>query len=60
MIITVTLEVEDLKQGIDFVDAELEDFDIAYKYIAMAHIIKFVNDKGDVIKELKNRFGYIK
>jgi hypothetical protein len=57
MIIKITLEVEDLNHGIDFIDAELEDFDIPYNYIQMAHVIEFVNDKGDVIKEFKNRFG---
>ena len=53
----MTLEVEDLNHGINFIDAELEDFDIPYNYIQMAHVIEFVNDKGDVIKVLKNRFG---
>jgi hypothetical protein len=56
----IILNVEDLKHGIDFIDAELEDFNIDPRLIFMAHVIKFVNDKGDVIKVLKNRFGVTK
>jgi hypothetical protein len=56
MIVTVTLEVKDLKHGINFIDAELEDFNIDLMLIRMADIVEFVNDEGDVIKEFKNRF----
>jgi hypothetical protein len=60
MILKITLEVEDLNHGIDFIDAELEDFNIDPRLIFMAHVVEFVNDKGDVIKVLKNRFGVTK
>jgi hypothetical protein len=56
MIVTVTLEVKDLKHSIDFVDAKLEDFNIDLRLIRMADIVEFINDEGAVIKEFKNRF----
>ena len=62
MIIKITLTPSDLNKSIDFEDAILfNDFDLnspeKRRLIHAADIIEFVNDKGDVIKEFKNRFG---
>jgi hypothetical protein len=65
MIIKMTLTPSDLNKSIDFEDAILLSdfkFDTPEKrrLIHAADIIEFVNDKGDVIKEFKNRFGVTK
>jgi len=64
MIIKMTLTPSDLNKSIDFEDATLEDFkfDLTYErhLTHTVDVIEFVNDKGDLIKVFKNRFGETK